>query len=81
MAGIGITTDEKKNNQTTTTTTTKYPTTSTGAQGNTQTGTNIVGGVVPNKVLVNQKPATEPVTPDPPVAPATGGNTGNTGGD
>ena len=71
MAGINIsgTGQEDKKNQV------KYPTTSTGAQGSTVTGTNVFGGAIPNKVAVNQKPATETPKPEQPKTP-TGGNTG-----
>lgn len=79
MAGINIsgTGQEDKKNPV------KYPTTSTGAQGSTVTGTNVFGGAVPNRVgaLASQKPATEP----PAETPATeqpknpGGSTGGTG--
>ena len=77
MAGINIsgTGQEDKKNQV------KYPTTSTGVQGSTATGTNVFGGAVPNKVSVNQKPATETPAETPkteqPKNPggSTGGNT------
>ena len=76
MAGINIsgTGQEDKKNQV------KYPTTSTGAQGSTVTGTNVFGGAIPNRVgaLASQKPATEPPAetpkPEQPKKP-TGGNT------
>lgn len=56
----------------------RYPTTSTGAQGSTVTGTNVFGGAIPNKVAVNQKPATEPPaeTPKPEQPKNPGGSTG-----
>lgn len=71
MAGINIsgTGQEDKKTQV------KYPTTSTGAQGSTVTGTNVFGGAIPNKVAVNQKPATETPKTEQPKTP-TGGNTG-----
>lgn len=65
----------------------RYPTTSTGAQGSTVTGTNVFGGAIPNGVgaLVSQKPATEPPAEPPAETPkpeqpknpggSTGGNT------
>lgn len=79
MAGINIsgTGQEDKKNQI------KYPTTSTGAQGSTVTGTNVFGGAIPNGVgaLASQKPATETPAETPkteqPKNPggSTGGNT------
>ncbi|MBQ5897838.1 MAG: hypothetical protein IIW81_05175 [Oscillospiraceae bacterium] len=58
----------------------RYPTTSTGAQGSTVTGTNVFGGAIPNSVgaLKSQKPATEPPaeTPKPEQPKNPGGNTG-----
>lgn len=83
MAGINIsgTGQEDKKNPV------KYPTTSTGAQGSTVTGTNVFGGAIPNGVgaLVSQKPATEPPAEPPAETPkpeqpknpggSTGGNT------
>ena len=79
MAGINIsgTGQEDKKNQV------KYPTTSTGVQGSTVTGTNVFGGAVPNKVgaLASQKSATETPAETPkteqPKNPggSTGGNT------
>jgi hypothetical protein len=75
MAGINIsgTGQEEKNPV-------RYPTTSTGAQGSTVTGSNVFGGAVPNKVAINQKPAETPAeTPatEQPKNPggSTGGNT------
>lgn len=76
MAGINIsgTGQEDKKNQV------KYPTTSTGAQGSTVTGTNVFGGAIPNSVgaLKSQKPATEPPaeTPKPEQPKNPGGSTG-----
>ena len=76
MAGINIsgTGQEDKKNQV------KYPTTSTGAQGSTVTGTNVFGGAIPNRVgaLASQKPATEPPaeTPKPEQPKNPGGSTG-----
>lgn len=76
MAGINIsgTGQEDKKNPV------KYPTTSTGAQGSTVTGTNVFGGAIPNGVgaLVSQKPATEPPaeTPKPEQPKNPGGGTG-----
>lgn len=74
MAGINIsgTGQEDKKNQV------RYPTTSTGAQGSTVTGTNVFGGAIPNSVKVNQKPATEPPaeTPKPEQPKNPGGSTG-----
>lgn len=65
----------------------RYPTTSTGAQGSTVTGSNVFGGAIPNSVgaLASQKPATEPPAKPPAETPkpeqpknpggSTGGNT------
>lgn len=74
MAGINISgTGQEDKNQV------RYPTTSTGAQGSTVTGSNVFGGAVPNKVgalASSQTPATEPPA-EPPKNPggSTGGNT------
>jgi hypothetical protein len=74
MAGINIsgTGQEDKKYQA------KYPTTSTGAQGSTVTGTNVFGSAIPNKV------GALAATKEPPKTPTggtddTGGTGGNTG--
>lgn len=74
MAGINIsgTSQEDKQNQV------RYPTTSTGAQGSTVTGSNVFGGAIPNSVgaMASTKPPAEPPA-EPPKNPggSTGGNT------